>query len=60
MKLSYDTGRCMGEGAAFPCPQRDTCARYTQRETNTGERTSYTMWACSEEFEQFIRIEVTK
>ena len=52
--LSHDTSRCMGAGVkyAFPpvaawCPQRDTCARYLQRASNTGPRTSYVLWACA-------------
>lgn len=52
--LSHDTARCMGmsvQHASQPqadwCPQRDTCARYVQRASNTGPRTSYVMWACA-------------
>ena len=52
--LSHDTSRCMGMGvqhASQPqaewCPQRETCARYLQRASNTGPRTSYVMWACN-------------
>ena len=52
--LSHDTSRCMGMGVqrAFPpltewCPQRESCARYVQRASNTGPRTSYVMWACA-------------
>lgn len=54
--LSHDTARCMGmsvQHAQLPgdsgadwCPQRETCARYLQRASNTGPRTSYVMWAC--------------
>ena len=51
--LSHDTARCMGmsvQHASQPqadwCPQRETCARYVQRASNTGPRTSYVLWAC--------------
>lgn len=52
--LAHDTARCMGmsvQHASQPqadwCPQRETCARYVQRASNTGPRTSYVMWACN-------------
>ena len=51
--LSHDTSRCMGMGvqhASQPqadwCPQRETCARYVQRASNTGPRTLHVLWAC--------------
>ena len=52
--LAFDTARCMGmsvqhasQSQADWCPQRETCARYVQRASNTGPRTSYVMWACA-------------
>ena len=53
-ELSHDTARCMGMGVQHDhqqqpdwCPQRETCARYLQRASNTGPRTSYVLWACA-------------
>lgn len=54
MTLSHDTGRCLGVQPALlplssqplPCTRRDKCQRYTERETNIGPRTSYTMSMC--------------
>lgn len=51
--LSHDTARCMGmsvQHASQPqadwCPQRETCARYVQRASNTGPRTAHVLWGC--------------
>lgn len=51
--LSHDTARCMGmsvQHASQPqakwCPQRDTCARYVQRDSNTSPGTLHVLWAC--------------
>ena len=51
--LSHDTARCMGmsvqhasQAQADWCPQRETCARYVQRASNTGPRTAHVLWAC--------------
>lgn len=52
--LSCDTARCMGMSVQHAsqqppdwCPQRETCARYLQRASNTGPRTAYVLWACA-------------
>lgn len=51
--LSHDTARCMGMSVQHAsqleptwCLERETCARYVQRASNTGPRTSCVLWAC--------------
>ena len=52
--LSHDTAHYINinvqhasQSQAEWCPQRESCARYVQRASNTGPRTSYVMWACA-------------
>ncbi len=33
MTLYHDTTRCTGGSDADPCPERETCRRYTERAT---------------------------
>ena len=57
--LSYDTTRCLGQSMeGDTCQQRESCARYTQRDANLGERTPFTTWACADN-DYKLKIEVT-
>jgi hypothetical protein len=44
MTLAYDITRCAG-GKHSPCPERETCARYIERE-NLGMRTPVMLQVC--------------
>ena len=46
MRLTNDTCRCLGEQTGIhTCTRRETCARYTQRNTG-GPSTPYSSWLC--------------
>lgn len=62
--LSHDTARCMGMSvlhASQPkadwCPQRETCARYVQRSTNSLRGTAPAALVCSSKFNAKIECE---
>lgn len=62
--LPFDTCRCLGASgfaedhvSATICPERRTCARYVLRDSESGPRTPYTLWLCTEGTDRKIECE---